>query len=416
MIKGLKRLMKFTNKRKHSIFFGFLAFCIALVAIIIIMLLRNYADSQTVLADSIEEHMITMAKAAREYIPPENLQNYASLEAIEASGVYFEELATLRRLAHEWNATYIYTVMKIDGVYRLVHDTDEEDTELFKEYADIPDVHLQAFEGNDSASAFDGDDEWGSYSTGSVPIWLNGEVIAVLGFDIEDAYLESYRDVYVRNLVGLIVIIVLIFVLMSVLLLLMLGNIKKMQDQLYRQAHYDKLTNLPNRQYLLDQLEKMTSLKMQDEPFALFFIDLDNFKKVNDTAGHDAGDELLKNIGNYLHTSQHKSQVFRPSAGALNVAARIGGDEFILVVPNVTSTEAEQFAEELISGLLAKVPDKNIQKYSVGFSIGIAMYPEHSKNFHVLLKYADIAMYHAKEGGKNAGLMYNDEMKAKDEK
>jgi diguanylate cyclase (GGDEF)-like protein len=66
--------------------------------------------------------------------------------------------------------------------------------------------------------------------------------------------------------------------------------------------------------------------------------------------------------------------------------------------------------------LLEKVPDKNIKKYSVGFSIGIAMYPDHSKNFHVLLKYADIAMYHAKEGGKNAQLMYNDDMKAKDEK
>jgi diguanylate cyclase (GGDEF)-like protein len=178
-------------------------------------------------------------------------------------------------------------------------------------------------------------------------------------------------------------------------------------------ANYDKLTDLPNRRYLLECLAEYTA-KEQKTPFALFFIDLDNFKQVNDNAGHDAGDALLQRVALYLQNAHENSGVFRPGPGSLNVAARVGGDEFILIIPSMSEkSAAESFADEIVKGFHAEPVDKYIDKYGVGLSIGVALYPEHTENYHVLIKYADIAMYHAKRAGKNRYRVYYEEMEQK---
>lgn len=183
-----------------------------------------------------------------------------------------------------------------------------------------------------------------------------------------------------------------------------------MQTKLKRQALYDNVTNLPNRQYLMDYLARLTS-GPEKTPFAILFIDLDNFKLVNDNAGHDAGDELLRHIAQYLDSSAENVKSFRPSAGQLNIAARVGGDEFIQVVNGVDNEEkAAEVARHLLDNFKSEHVDRYIDKYNVGMSIGVALYPFHSDNYHVLIKYADVAMYHAKHGGKNQYTIYTDEM------
>jgi len=148
-------------------------------------------------------------------------------------------------------------------------------------------------------------------------------------------------------------------------------------------------------------------------PFAFLLIDLDNFKRVNDNAGHDAGDEVLRHIGIYLNSIHDdiRSVSFRPPAGALNVSARIGGDEFVQIVPGVhTVDEAEAVAKKVLENFPRQMTDRNVARYKVGLSIGVAIFPYHTDNFNVLIKYADIAMYHAKKSGKNNYCVFRDDL------
>lgn len=177
-----------------------------------------------------------------------------------------------------------------------------------------------------------------------------------------------------------------------------------------KQALFDNVTGLPNRQHLMEHLVELTADPIKGA-FGLVFIDLDNFKVVNDNAGHDAGDELLRSIAQYLDHALYDTMSFRPSAGKLNIAARVGGDEFIQVVNGLdTHEKAALVAEKLLDGFKSGHMSRYIEKYSVGLSIGVALYPHDTEDYHVLIKYADIAMYHAKHGGKNQYRIYTDEM------
>ena len=177
-------------------------------------------------------------------------------------------------------------------------------------------------------------------------------------------------------------------------------------------ANIDVLTGLPNRQFLITYLAELSGKAlMNNEPYAFLLIDLDNFKRVNDGAGHDAGDELLRHFAVYLSTILEHSKTFRPPAGALNVSARIGGDEFVLVVPGVkTEDEAQMVAKKVLDNFSSQTIDKYVQKYQVGLSIGVALFPHHTDNFNVLIKYADVAMYYAKRNGKSGYRLYSEDM------
>ncbi|MDR0426365.1 MAG: GGDEF domain-containing protein [Clostridiales bacterium] len=321
-------------------------------------------------------------------------------------------LAELRSLAHDVGADYIYTVMQIGNEYRLIFDTDEEDEEPFVLYKELGHVQLDAFRGVDAAGVMNLTDEWGNWNTGARPLYdADDKLVGIVCADIEDVLYQESINRFRTAVITLSVVLPIILVLFGVTLILLLRQIKKM-DGLKRVANYDKLTDLPNRRYLLDQLQEMTARK-QTVPFALYFIDLDNFKKVNDNAGHDAGDELLKHIASYLEGVHTNSKVFRPEPGSINMTARVGGDEFIVIAPGIADeAAATAFAQEILDGFKTEYIDKYIDKYKVGLSIGVALYPGHIENFHVLIKYADMAMYHAKNAGKNRFRVYNDDMQA----
>ena len=102
-------------------------------------------------------------------------------------------------------------------------------------------------------------------------------------------------------------------------------------------------------------------------------------------------------------------------SGALNIAARVGGDEFIQVVGGVdTAEKAAEIAGRLLADFKSQHLDRYIEKYNVGLSVGVALYPYHSDNYHVIIKYADMAMYAAKHAGKNQFCVYTDELNQPD--
>lgn len=167
---------------------------------------------------------------------------------------------------------------------------------------------------------------------------------------------------------------------------------KAANEALSFKAYYDTLTGLVNRSQLEHSLDlTISSAVRSQQRFALFFIDLDHFKHVNDTLGHDAGDELLKIISDRLKNNIRKT----------DIAARLGGDEFILVLNGIQSAEtAALFAEKILNVLTKPIPVKN-HELCITSSIGISFYPTDGADHQSLIKSADLALYKAKSRGRN---------------
>lgn len=159
-------------------------------------------------------------------------------------------------------------------------------------------------------------------------------------------------------------------------------------------AFYDRLTGLPNRRLLEDRLQQAEARAQRDASrLALFFIDLDKFKPINDELGHDVGDWLLQQVGQRMQACLRLS----------DTVARIGGDEFIVLLPDITEVAAAMLAAEKIRQALAEpfvMPDGHALHISC--SIGVAIYPDHADNFRDLLRFGDEAMYQVKNSGRNA--------------
>ena len=171
-------------------------------------------------------------------------------------------------------------------------------------------------------------------------------------------------------------------------------------------AYYDVLTNLPNRNRLKDQLEQDIRLSKRRNTFgALLFIDLDDFKKINDTMGHSIGDRLLLDVSIKMQAQIRKSETL----------ARLGGDEFILSVPNisgdidVTRSHAAELANRIINTIREPVKIAS-SEFLMSASIGIAIYPNESDSADELLRFADTAMYKAKHKGRDCYEIFNPEM------
>ena len=167
---------------------------------------------------------------------------------------------------------------------------------------------------------------------------------------------------------------------------------KHAQGALVQLANYDSLTGLPNRSLLLDRVQHAFDQATRDNTsIGLFFIDLDRFKQINDSLGHDAGDMLLRVIGERLE------QLLRQA----DTVARLGGDEFVVMIENIADDkDLSHLASDMIRELSKSITLDN-QVVSVSASIGISFYPEDASTPAELLKNADIAMYHAKELGSN---------------
>ncbi len=157
-------------------------------------------------------------------------------------------------------------------------------------------------------------------------------------------------------------------------------------------AHYDFLTDLPNRALFLNSLGLSLSLaKRNNYKVAIFFLDLDGFKKINDTLGHGAGDLLLQQVSKRLKNTIRAS----------DTVARVGGDEFTFILNNPESEKGASLVADKIIATLSEPFDLDGQLCQVGGSIGIALFPDDAQSLEQLVTQADSAMYLAKKNGKN---------------
>jgi len=176
---------------------------------------------------------------------------------------------------------------------------------------------------------------------------------------------------------------------------------KEAEKMIKRLAYFDSLTALPNRKMFFDSFHKaIAEAKQNNSKFALLYIDLDSFKDINDSFGHPVGDQLLVKVAKRFKKNLHKN----------NSVFRLGGDEFAIIVKNIsTQEEASIVAEKLLCLLKApfNLEDNNLFSFA---SIGISMYPDDGLNVDTLLKNSDIAMYQAKNNGKNNYSFYTSKM------
>jgi len=167
---------------------------------------------------------------------------------------------------------------------------------------------------------------------------------------------------------------------------------KRQHDDIVQRALHDSLTNMPNRDLFNDRLHKALQIaKRNSTSVAVLFLDLDNFKQVNDRYGHAVGDELLKSVACCLRDNMRKS----------DTAARLGGDEFVCLLPNIEPPlGAMTLAETLLCHLTETIQNLPYEM-GVTVSIGVAIYPEDANNLEGLIQCADEAMYRSKANGKN---------------
>ncbi len=190
---------------------------------------------------------------------------------------------------------------------------------------------------------------------------------------------------------------------------------KDAEEQVRRLAYFDTLTGLPNRLLFTEQLIKAVAhAERNGQQLAIMFIDLDDFKRVNDTLGHGAGDELLKQIGARLASSiRDLDSVTHGSFGDdINTIARLGGDEFIVLLNNVEQHVTGSVARRLVNALAEPVMVQGTELY-VSCSVGVATYPGDGNDIETLLMNADTAMYRAKEAGRGGFQFYDRSMNAR---
>jgi len=180
-------------------------------------------------------------------------------------------------------------------------------------------------------------------------------------------------------------------------------ELKRAEQRAWETANRDRLTGLPSRLALEESLAKMLDAKEGEESkLAVLFVDLDRFKAINDTYGHDVGDEVLKIVASRI------AEAVRDS----DLVGRPGGDEFIALLPRITSVGDVDSVAQRIIALVRHPVTVGGREFLVGASIGVALYPDHGTTTRALVSHADAAMYHAKRRGGNVHLHFNDSMEA----
>lgn len=217
------------------------------------------------------------------------------------------------------------------------------------------------------------------------------------GYRIEAAVYEPKHELWVfassclldtfKQFIASMMIYVVIFVFVQVMVFSLFRSIVRSEKQTIKQLEYlathDALTQLPNRQYLINHIQQL--VHTNPDGFSLLFLDINNFKGINDSFGHDYGDQVLKQMGNKMQTALVSDEFL----------VRLGSDEFVVVTPECREDKLTQKCEQLASTLQGANWIQGL-KLHVEVSIGVACYPQHGQNLNALLRAADVAMYKAK--------------------
>ncbi|MEA3371143.1 MAG: diguanylate cyclase [Campylobacterota bacterium] len=266
---------------------------------------------------------------------------------------------------------------------------DEEIKDNFKDVELLERVYQNMKKG--VAFSISGTYNYNSIATSFIPIKniINDKTVAYIALYFESDYIDSISTDkrYTKILLSIVLTLLFLFTIYATIT----------QEKLKEMAHFDELTALPNRAYFYIELtQEIKRAKRLKEELCLMFVDLDGFKRVNDTYGHNVGDELLIRVARRLENSIRD----------VDIVGRIGGDEFTVLLTGVKSIEDSRVVAEKIILELNKDFVINSNKINISASIGLAEYPHHGQDLETLINNADNAMYSVKKSGKNAYLVH----------
>ena len=196
----------------------------------------------------------------------------------------------------------------------------------------------------------------------------------------------------------------------------MARNLKEADDRVRFLAYHDNLTGLPNRAMFREYLTRaLSQAERAEQKLGILFLDIDGFKRINDTLGHQTGDLLLKEVARRLSSRLREEDMLThvdDSKKPEDLLARLGGDEFIVLLTSIHDLHGPGTVARRFIKALGETMNLNGQECNISASIGIAIYPDDGSDAGELIKHADIAMYHAKNIGKNAYQYFQSSMNA----
>lgn len=238
----------------------------------------------------------------------------------------------------------------------------------------------------------------GDYSLVYAPLGVNNWALVMT---IEQDYIDKQVSSHWRNARNILVQLLLTIavfgcVIIAINIISKMYDVRK-QEQLEVKADTDLLTGLNNKLATERKIKEFIA-KHPDSQSMMFILDIDNFKKINDTMGHAFGDEVLRSLGEQI------GALFR----ATDIVGRAGGDEFIIFLKNITDAEVIQKEAKKVEDFFKDFKAGEYTKYSATASIGVAIFPQEGANFESIYKAADSALYKAKKRGKNQLAFYHD--------
>ncbi|MCX7919536.1 MAG: diguanylate cyclase [bacterium] len=380
------------------------------VALIVLMIctaavLILYYVARETLIDEVRRQLVSVASTAALQIDAEK-HKLLQTRADETTETYRSMKEVLRRIrVANPDIRFIYTMTSTDrpNIWQFVLDA-EEDPAKVSHIGDEYDVSQypqmkEAFSGAIADKQLS-TDEWGTFLSGYAPIYdKDWQPIAILGVDMTQDNVQRRLHV-LEGYSTLVWLIFLTLIILSTILYYQRTRLLTIQrDIAYQLSLTDQLTQLANRRRfdLMLDFEFQVASRYQ-RPLSLIMGDIDNFKQYNDTYGHLAGDELLRKLAHLIQASVRK----------VDLVARFGGEEFVILLPNTDAAGAVQLAEKIRKIIeledFSPISGKTITPVTISF--GVATYPTHAKTKEELLDHADDALYMAKQAGRNRTKIY----------
>lgn len=373
-------------KHNHETLISFGIFLLFMIGVTFFSVL-SYNSEKTMLYQQLDSRLYATAKGQTLLLAPDFHDRALTPSAITPT----EDITNIDRLSHFSKAsgmTYAYTLIEKEGkiYFTASSATDEERktgknmTRYFDEYDDVSPSTLAAIQKH--KLIFDeSPDKWGTFRSIIIPMKSPRGHYYAVGADLPISDIQNMLN---RQALKHFIFAFLLISVSFTTLLWRLNHIKKL-------ALYDSLTGLPNRIELGNRFNYTLQIAHRNHSmFALFFLDLDHFKEINDTLGHKLGDELLIRAAKRIRAALRK----------VDTASRMGGDEFVLLLPSTDAIGAANIAQKLLDEI--SIPF-HIQgnELTITASIGIALYPIDGRDHEMLSKNADTAMYSAKKDGRH---------------
>jgi diguanylate cyclase (GGDEF)-like protein len=379
--------------KKNIKFLKIITFMSFLIAILFSFTYLLYLQESYELNQKIEQEIKKVANGIP-LILPENFHDNYSIKSKIDEKIYFQNVLKLSYIANNFNVTYIYTMVEENGKIYFTSSSATKEEIKNKTFIKFKDLYEEASPAvyetfkTGKIKFVEESDRLGTFKTVMIPQKTKNGKIFITGVDIKIS--EIKENLIKRAFYHFIYYFILIMVIALPIFYNRIQYIKKI-------AHFDILTGLPNRiEFQNKTLFAIALAKRKNEPLSILFLDLDGFKEINDTFGHEMGDNLLKEVSKRILDNIRET----------DIPSRQGGDEFLITLPNTGKEGSEIIAQKIINEI-GKPYFINNKELNVTFSIGISNFPADDEDFKSLCKKADIAMYKSKFAGKNQFSFYD---------